>query len=53
MPSYRVCFINEIPRGRTPFRCCQRSIAVRSTRSSERVIKAAKKWLTPLEHICN
>jgi hypothetical protein len=23
MPSYRVCFINEIPRNDKLFRCCQ------------------------------
>jgi hypothetical protein len=33
MPSYRVCFINEIPRNEKLFRCCQRSIFIRSART--------------------
>jgi hypothetical protein len=43
MPSYRVCFINEIPRNEKLFRCCQRSIIIRSARTRERAIEAAKK----------
>jgi len=51
MPSYRVCFINEIPRNQKLFRCCQRSIVVRSARTSERAIEAAKKRFARLEGI--
>ena len=43
MPSYRVCFINEIPRGGKLFHCCQRTIVIRSARSPERAIEAAKR----------
>jgi len=51
MPSYRVCFINEIPRNRKLFRCCQRSIVIRSARSPERAVEAAKKRFARLEAI--
>jgi hypothetical protein len=51
MPSYRVCFINEIPRGGRLFRCCQRSIVIRSARSPERAVEAAKKRFVRLEGI--
>ena len=59
MPSYRVCFINEIPRGNINeiprgnklFRCCQRSIVIRSARSPERAIEAAKKRFARIEGI--
>ena len=51
MPSYRVCFINEIPRNERLFRCCQRSIVIRSARTPERAIEAAKKRFARLEGI--
>jgi hypothetical protein len=51
MPSYRVCFINEIPRNDKLFRCCQRSIVIRSARSRERAIEAAKRRFARLEAI--
>ena len=51
MPSYRVCFINEIPRNEKLFRCCQRSIIIRSARTSDRAIEAAKKKFVRLEGI--
>jgi hypothetical protein len=53
MPSYRVCFINEIPRNEKLFRCCQRSIIIRSARTPERAIQAAKKRFARLEGIPN
>lgn len=53
MPSYRVCFINEIPRDSRLFRCCQRSIVIRSARSRERAIEAAKRRFERLEGIRN
>lgn len=53
MPSYRVCFINQIPRGGTLFRCCQRSIVIRRARSPERAVEAAKKRFARLEGIRN
>jgi hypothetical protein len=49
MPSYRVFFINEIPRNGKLFRCCQRSIVIRSARNRERAIEAAKKRFARLE----
>jgi hypothetical protein len=51
MPSYRVSFINEIPRNEKLFRCCQRVIMIRSARTSERAIEAAKKRFARLEGI--
>jgi hypothetical protein len=51
MSSYRVSFINEIPRNEKLFRCCQRSIIIRSARISERAIEAAKKRFIRLEGI--
>jgi len=51
MPNYRVRFINEIPRNEQLFRCCQRSIVIRSASSVERAIEAAKKQFAELEGI--
>jgi hypothetical protein len=53
MPSYRVCFINQIPRGPELFRCCQRSLVIRRARSPERAVEAAKKRFARLEGICD
>jgi hypothetical protein len=51
MPSYQVCFINEIPRNEKLFRRCQRSIIIRSARTPERAVEAAKKRFAKLEGI--
>jgi len=51
MTSYRVCFFNEIPRNQQLFRCCQRSIVIRSAHTAERAIAAAKKRFARLERI--
>ncbi len=51
MSSYRICFINEIARDSKLFRCCQRSIVIRSARSPERAVEAAKKRFTRLEGV--
>jgi hypothetical protein len=51
MSSYRVFFMNEIPRNDKLFRCCQRSIIIRLARSPERAVEAAKKRFTRLEGI--
>jgi hypothetical protein len=51
MPDYRVRFINEIPRNQRLFRCCQRSIIIRSAPSAERAIEAAKQQFAALEGI--
>jgi hypothetical protein len=53
MPDYRVRFINEIPRNQRLFRCCQRSITIRSAPSAERAIEAAKEQFATLEGICD
>jgi hypothetical protein len=53
MPSYRVCFINEIPRNDKLFRCCQRSIIIPSAPSTEWAIEAAKQQFAALEGICD
>jgi len=51
MPSYRVRFINEIPRNERLFRCCQRSIIIRSASSAKRALEAAKEQFAELEGI--
>jgi hypothetical protein len=51
MPSYRVCFMNEIPRNDRVFRCCQRSILIRSAPNIERALEAAKQEFAELEGI--
>jgi hypothetical protein len=51
MPSYRVCFMNEIPRNDRLFRCCQRSILIRSAPDIERALEAAKQEFAELEGI--
>ncbi len=51
MPSYRVCFMNEIPRNDRLFRCCQRSIVIRSAPNAEWAVEAAKKEFAALEGI--
>jgi hypothetical protein len=53
MPSYRVSFINEIPTNQKLFRCCQRVITIRSARTRERAVEAAKKRFARLEGIRN
>jgi hypothetical protein len=51
MLSYRVRFMNEIPRNDKLFRCCQRSIIIRSAPTAERAVEAAKKQFAELEGI--
>ena len=51
MPSYRVCFMNEIPRNDRVFRCCQRSRLIRSAPNIERALEAAKQEFAELEGI--
>jgi hypothetical protein len=51
MPSYRVRFINEIPRNERLFHCCQRSIVIRSASSAERAVEAAKEQFAEREGI--
>lgn len=51
MTGYRVCFLNEIPRNGQLFRCCQRTIVIRSARSPERAVEAAKRRFARLEGI--
>jgi hypothetical protein len=51
MPAYRVCFVNEIPRNDKLFRCCQRSILIRSAPCAEQAVEAAKQQFAELEGI--
>jgi len=51
MLSYRVRFMNEIPRNDKLFRCCQRSIIILSAPTAERAVEAAKKQFAELEGI--
>ena len=50
-PVYRVCFLNEFARFNIVVRPCQRTIIIRSARSRERAIEAAKKRFARLEGI--
>jgi hypothetical protein len=50
-PVYRVCFLNEFARFNTVVRPCQRAIIIRSARSRERAIEAAKKRFARLEGV--
>ena len=49
--GYRVCFLNEFARGNTIVRPCQRTIIIRSARSRERAVAAAKERFARLEGI--
>jgi hypothetical protein len=51
MTSYRICFMNEIPRNDKLFRCCQRSIVIRSAPCAELALEAAKRQFEQLEGI--
>jgi hypothetical protein len=51
MPGYHVRFINEIPQNERLFRCCQRSIIIRSAANAERAVEAAKEQFAQLEGI--
>ena len=51
MHTYRVSFINEIPRNEKLFRCCQRSIIICSARTPARAVEAAKKRFARREGI--
>jgi len=50
-PVYRVCFLNEFARFNIVVRPCQRAIIIRSARSRERAIEAAKKRFARLEDV--
>jgi hypothetical protein len=50
-PAYRVHFINRFARGSAVIRACQRTIPIRSARSPERAIEAAKKRFARVERI--
>ncbi len=49
--GYRVCFLNEFSRGPKNIMACQRSIVVRSAKTRERAIEAAKKRFAKLEGV--
>jgi hypothetical protein len=49
--SYRVCFFNDIPRNERLFRCCQRSIIVKSAESPEQAVEMAKEQFVRLEGV--
>ncbi|HEY1259372.1 MAG TPA: hypothetical protein VGF34_08980 [Stellaceae bacterium] len=53
MPSYRVSFINEIPRNDKVFRRVQRSIVIPSADSGASAVEAAKQQFARLEGICD
>ncbi len=51
MLSYRVSFVNKLPKGGRLFRCCQRVLLIRRARSPERAIEAAKKRFMRCERV--
>jgi 1,2-phenylacetyl-CoA epoxidase PaaB subunit len=53
LADYRVCFLNNIPRNDRLYRCCQRSIVVRSARDPEQAVEAAKEQFVRAEGISN
>lgn len=53
MPTYRVSFMYDVPRGGKVFHCCQRSIIIRAARNPERAVEAAKRRFARLERICD
>jgi len=49
--AYRVCFLNEFPRGPKNITACQRSIVIHSAKTRERAVEAAKKRFARLEGV--
>jgi hypothetical protein len=49
--AYRVCFLNEFPRGSKNIMTCQRSIVIRLAKTRERAVEAAKKRFARLEGV--
>ena len=53
MASYRVNVMNEIPGNDRLFRCCQRSILIRSAPRAGWAVEAAKQQFAELDGICD
>jgi hypothetical protein len=52
MTAYRVSFFNELTNSSGKlFKVCQRSVDIRTARSLERAVEAAKKRFARLEHV--
>ena len=52
MTGYRVSFFNELTNSRgTLYKVCQRSVEIRTARSLDRAVEAAKKRFARLEHV--
>jgi hypothetical protein len=52
MPGYRVSFFNELTSSRgTLYKVCQRSVEIRTARSLDRAVEAAKKRFARLERV--
>ena len=52
MTGYRVSFFNELTSSRgTLYKVCQRSVEIRTARSLDRAVEAAKKRFARLEHV--
>jgi hypothetical protein len=52
-PTYRVDFMNRFARGGQVFIACRRSIEIRSAKTRERAIEAAKKRFARQEGSCD
>ena len=52
MTAYRVSFFNELTNSRgTLYKVCQRSVEIRTARTLDRAVEAAKKRFARLEHV--
>ena len=52
MTAYRVSFFNELTNSRgTLYKVCQRSVEIRTARSLDRAVEAAKKRFARLERV--
>ena len=52
MTAYRVSFFNELTNSRgTLYKVCQRSVEIRTARSLDRAVEAAKKRFARLENV--
>lgn len=51
LPVYRMSFFNEFARSSSVIRACQRTITIRSARSPERAVQAAKKRFARIDRL--
>ena len=49
--GFRICFLNQFPRGAKTITACQRSIVIRSAKTREDAVEEAKKRFAELEGV--